>query len=291
MALVTVIIPSRNERFLPQTVGDVLAKARGEIEVIVVLEGYWPSDPENPLPEDPRLTILHRPLARGLRAAVNDSAAIARGEYLLKTDAHCLFSEGYDLALTAQCEKDWVVIPRRYSLDAEAWVERHDKAPVDYEYLDCPYINPGGFQWSGVVWRERARERAHLLLDENMTFQGSCYFMHRDQFWKRLGGLSEEGYGTFAQEPQEISNKTWLGGGRVMTNKTVWYAHLHKGKTYGRGYSMSQGELARGKEYSAHYWLENQWAGRVHDIDWLVERFSPIPGWPGDWKQEYYGRA
>ena len=47
---VSVIIPSRNERFLTKTVIDLLAKAQGDIEIIAVLEGYWP-DP--PLPEDP----------------------------------------------------------------------------------------------------------------------------------------------------------------------------------------------------------------------------------------------
>jgi hypothetical protein len=43
MSRVSVIIPSRNERFLAPTVADVLSKAAGEIEVITTLDGYWPT--------------------------------------------------------------------------------------------------------------------------------------------------------------------------------------------------------------------------------------------------------
>ena len=134
MSKVSVIIPSRNEQFLPQTVEDVITKARGEVQVIVVLEGYWP-DPI--LPNYPNLVIIHHGKARGLRGAVNSAAKVASGEYLMKIDAHCLFAEGYDEALKADCEPNWVVAPRRYSLDAEKW-ERKDKHPIDYLYCDPP---------------------------------------------------------------------------------------------------------------------------------------------------------
>ena len=38
MTKLSVIIPSRNEQFLPETVNDLFAKAAGDIEVIVVVE-------------------------------------------------------------------------------------------------------------------------------------------------------------------------------------------------------------------------------------------------------------
>ena len=50
--LVSIIIPSRNEPFLQHTIDDILAKAAGEIEVIVVLDGYWPTFE---LKQDPRV--------------------------------------------------------------------------------------------------------------------------------------------------------------------------------------------------------------------------------------------
>jgi len=219
---VSVIIPSRNEQFLPRTVADILAKAAGEIEVIAVLDGYWPTDGDNHLllPDDKRLHIIHRGEPRGMRAAINAAAGIATGDFLMKTDAHCMFAEGFDEALKADCEDNWIVVPRRYSLDAELW-ERRPKEPIDYHYLDCPMTNPEYFQFHGVVWNQRGRERRdnpEYDIDDTMSWQGSMWFMSR-KHWDRLGGMSEEGYGTFSQEPQEIGLKTQLGGGRLVVNK------------------------------------------------------------------------
>lgn len=45
MPRVSVIIPARNERFLPQTVADLLAHG-SDIEIIAVLDGYWPAEPQ-----------------------------------------------------------------------------------------------------------------------------------------------------------------------------------------------------------------------------------------------------
>src|SRR3990167_3792893 len=91
----SVIIPSRNEQFLPRTVADILAKAVGEIEVIAVLDGYWPIDGDSHLllPDDKRLHIIHRGKPRGMRAAINAAAGIAKSQYLMKCDAHCMFDE------------------------------------------------------------------------------------------------------------------------------------------------------------------------------------------------------
>jgi glycosyltransferase involved in cell wall biosynthesis len=283
--LLSVLVPSRTERFLTQTVNDVLAKASGPIEVVVALDGYWP-DP--PLPDRKNLRIVHLGRAQGMRACLNAAAAVARGEFVMKTDAHCLFAPGFDEVLKAECDDDWIVIPRRYSLDAENWkILETGKSPVDYHYLSSP-------QWSikyrddysmhGLEFRERARERKDnpaYDVDETMSFQGSCYFMTRRHL-DRLGPLEEGGYGTFAQEPQERGNKTWLGGGRVMTNKKTWYAHLYKGKQYGRMYTQDKPEIAAGHEWSARYWMQNQWPDRIHDLAWLIDRFWPVPDWPAD---------
>jgi glycosyltransferase involved in cell wall biosynthesis len=241
------------------------------------------------LAERPGLVIIHNSQAQGMRAAINAAAAIASGEYLMKTDAHCLFAEGYDQTLQADCDADWLVIPRRVSLDAENWqVADTRKSPVDYEYLSCPNSPGNDSGIHGKVWRERARERLDILIDDNMSFQGSCWFMTK-AYYKRLGGLNEEGYGTFIQEPQELGLKVWLGGGRQVTNKKTYYAHLHKGKRYGRGYFLSKRECHAGTLYAADYWLNNRWQERVHDLVWLVDRFWPVPSWPEDYQALWTG--
>src|SRR5512139_1123582 len=118
MAKVSVIIPSRTERFLSHTVTGLLA-AGGNIEIIVVLDGYWP-DP--PLAEDKRLIILHRGAAMGMRAGINAAAEIATGEWLMKSDAHCIYAPGFDAAMQADCADNWIMVPRRYKVDGEKWV-------------------------------------------------------------------------------------------------------------------------------------------------------------------------
>lgn len=287
MAKVSIIIPSRNEQFLQKTVETIFAKATGDIEVIVNLDGYWP-DP--PLPNHPNLHIIHRSKARGMRAGINACATIAKGKFLMKVDAHCAFAEGFDEVLAADCDDNWVVIPRRYSLDPDTWEPRLNRTPIDYEFLSYPYWKEDHFGIHGTQWRQRTKERLNnpeYLIDDNMAFQGSCWFTTREHFWKRIGGLQEEGYGTFIGEPQEIGNKTWLGGGRLVTNKGTWYAHLHKGKRFGRGYSVSRSGLRDGNIYSVNYWMNNAWPDRIHNIEWLVEKFWPVPSWPEDrslWK-------
>lgn len=276
--MVSIIIPAKNEIYLQKTIDDLLIKAKGEIEIIPVLDGYWPNPP---LKDDNRVRILHRGKGRGMRAAINDGAAIARGEYLMKCDAHCMFDEGFDLKLIEDYQENWIVIPRRLRLDAENWcIEESSKhkPPIDYEYLG----SPGHYGAKGNKWDQRTVERLNnpkYVIDETLSFQGSCWFMSKDHFDNFLHGMSEEGYGSFVREAQEIGLKTWLGGGKVMVNKKTWYAHLHKGPKLGRMYFIDKRGMERGNAYCDDFWFNNRWTDAKHDLAWLIERFMPVPSW------------
>ena len=275
MAKVSVIIPSRNEQFLQKTVEDLLAKSRGDIEIIVVLDGYWPTPS---LPDDERVMVLHRGRPRGLRNAVNSVSEIASGDYLMKCDAHCMFSEGFDVNMAADCEEDWISIPRRYSLNPEEW-ERGKKRPIDYLYIESPTKSGGDL--AGKVWGEKNydKELKKKEIDDLMTFQGSCWFMHKEYFFY-LDKFDEKNYGTFRKEPQEICFKCWFSGGRVVRNKKVWYAHLHKGKKYGRGYSANRKDWNKGDNYNKKWLTGDAWNSpkQTKDFKWLIDKFEP-PGW------------
>lgn len=275
----SILIPSRGEQFLSQTINDIFNHFTGEFEVIAVLDGYWPVPP---LPERENLHILHFTDARGMRNAINSAAAIAKGEYLMKCDAHCMFAEGFDEVILREIQDNWIVIPRRKRLDAENWqIQDVGKPDIDLHYLSCPITNPDGFSMHGVIWPRRDKERLDVMIDETPSFQGSFWAMSR-RHWDRLGGMSEAGYGGFTQEPQELGMKTWLGGGHVMVNKMTWYAHLHKGKIYGRGYHQDRNEILAGHEYSARYWMNNLWENRIHNMEWFVDKFD-MPTWDPDW--------
>lgn len=278
--MVSVVIPSRNERFLQQTIDTFLNNATGEIEVIAVLDGYWP-DPV--LKDDPRVKLIHFPESRGMRACINAGAAIASGEYILKSDAHCLFAPGYDQILSADCKDNWVVVPRRKRLDAEQWaIQDVGKPDIDYMYLAYP-DDPqdfGGKGLNGKVWEEKNRNEALKAkeIDDLMSSQGSAWFMKRDYFyWLEL--MDEESYGTFWNEFQEIGLKCWLSGGRVIVNKKTWYAHLHKGKIYGRGYNLPEDQLKKGAGFTKKWMNERVWHKQKYPLSWLIDKFWPVPTW------------
>jgi len=271
--MVSIIIPSRNERFLEKTIKDILQKATQKIEVIAVLDGYWPDE----IITDPRVNYIHLTEPKGMRNAINVGVDIALGKYLMKLDGHCMLAKGFDEVLKADCKPDWVVIPRRLRLEPEEWVLRDvSKPPIDYMFLSNPEL--GGF--SGREWREKNIDEPlkAILIDDLLSFQGSCWFMHRDYF-KHLELMDENNYGKFYKEAQEIGFKCWLSGGRVIRNKKTWYAHLHKGKKYGRGYHMSRGEGDEPNKYTNRWLTEKVWHKQIYDMEWLIKKFSPVPTW------------
>lgn len=293
---VSVVIPAKNEIFLNKTIRDILQKAKGDIEVIAVLDGYWPTGYEvkgivynDEMIDDPRVIYIHHGEGRGMRTSINHGASIATGEFLMKSDAHCMYEEGFDLKLKEHIPEyknddnndNWIVIPRRHRLDAENWIiqpQVDDRPPIDYEYLS----SPGHYGAKGNKWNERTIERMgkpEFMVDETMTFQGSCYFTTLNHYLNRLGGMNPEGYGEFVREAQELCLKTWLSGGRVYTNKHTWYAHLHKGKVYGRMYFLDARELDSGNAYCDEFWFGNKWKEAKYDLAWLIERFMPVPNW------------
>jgi hypothetical protein len=284
--MVSVIVPSRNERFLPQTVADVLANATGEVEVLVVLDGYWPDPPLDTT--DKRLRIVHNGAPLGMRQAINAAASLARGSHLLKLDAHCAVERGFDEALrTDLLEDNWMLVPRRYPLDPDKWAreERRDgKYPVDAHYLSEPFERHGDSTpgLHGTPWRERRDARLAQPITEEMASQGSLWFMSR-RHWERVGPLDDRLYGSFWHENQELALKTWLSGGAQMCTKRTSYMHLYKGKRHGRGYSTAGMGHETGTAFCSWFWMTDQpFKGRTRSMRWLIERFSPVPTWPDD---------
>lgn len=285
----SVIIPNRNNgqgaNFCNKTIQDILDKSETDIEIIVHVDEAWPI----PLSKDPRVHYIHPPLPLGLRSAVNNGVAMARGKYIMKIDDHCLVGQGFDKILIDNHQENWVQIPRRYALDAENWKieERNDdKYPIDYMYIDFPRkgkAHDDGMH--GVPWKRS--ERDQFDIDDTPTMQGSCYFMTKNHFDNVLHGLDSTNYGQFAQESQEINFKTWLSGGRCVVNKKTYYAHLHKGNRYGRMYKLDDADHKRGAEWSAEYWLNDREPNMIHKFEWLIdEKFKGMPSWPENWKEE-----
>ena len=70
---------------------------------IVVLDAYWPDPPLDP---HKNLIVVHRGKVGGMRSNVNIGTRVATGKYIMKCDDHCMFGEGFDETLKADCEED-----------------------------------------------------------------------------------------------------------------------------------------------------------------------------------------
>ena len=290
--MISVIISSRSNLYLQKTVDDVLNKAKGEVEVIVVLDGYWP---EVLLKDDKRVIVIHHGELRsnfGLRTSVNRGVAVSRGEYIMKIDDHSALDEGFDIKLMADCQDNWIITPRIYSLKDDGWTKDDaGRTPFDAGYVTYPPVEG---TLSGKPWKRWCENRKDVLIDDCMLSAGACYFMKRSH-WNQLGLLDEKNYCAFPSlENLEVCLKTWLSGGRVVTNKKTWCAHRwgERGiKSKGWNYSNNQTRKCLENrpvavKYTNDFWLNNRWPDRIHDFEWLIAKFWPVPGWPENWKEE-----
>ena len=215
----SVLVPTYKDPFLNKTIKSILDNSVGEIEVIPILDGFTTE-----IMEDPRIRPIILRENIGMRNAINVGITAARGQYVMKCDSHCLFAKGFDDIMTSFMKPDWLLIPRRYSLnDTDNWIRDEARPTRDYHYLNFPSNNDKayGLSMNTVDWKERDRDRHEYAIDETMTFQGSCWMADKGYYMERVGLLddSPDTYGTFADEPQEIGLKYWLGGGKNMVIK------------------------------------------------------------------------
>src|ERR1044072_4386530 len=122
----SILVHSRNEYYyeidlLHETVVNVLANTSKKTEVVVVLDGDDNQWPNQPLPIDSRLTVIQHRKSIGQRAATNEAARVAQGEFVCKLDAHCALDSNFDENLLATFEPHWTVVPGQYNLQVFEW--------------------------------------------------------------------------------------------------------------------------------------------------------------------------
>lgn len=303
------LIPARREMFLKRTIEDILVNIRGESEIIAVCDGDWP-DP--PIPDHPRVTLIHHSVPIGQRAATNEAARVSQAKYVCKLDAHTAIDEGFDLKMIAPYESgelgsDVTSIPAQYNLHVFDWQcracgDRTYQGPTLTVCAKCG--KPEGFD-RVMVWKPRLNRRTEFwVFDSALHFQyqgdyrtrpeaqgeivdvmsnlGACWFMRRDRFWQ-LGGL-DESHGPWGQMGTEIACKSWLSGGQQAVNKRTHFSHLFRTRGGSKGdfgfpYPLSTADVDHARAHSRELWLENGWPQQVRPLSWLVEKFWPVKGW------------
>lgn len=248
--MLSVIIPSWQDPYLHNTIDSLLENAEGEIEIIPVLDGYWPV---TPIKDDPRIKIVHLGKNRGMRGAINAGVAVAKGEWLMRADEHNMFAKGFDTALIKDCKPNWIVTPRRYFLDPVKW-EKMDLPYVDY----CKLVIQGGKKFTGANWASRTKRRKDIMIDETMAMQGSCWFMPHKWWDDIIVELDTENYGPLYQDSHEMVFKTWKAGGKLMLNKNTWHAHKHRSfaRTHNNGTKENPSNNEACWAYSLSVWKD-----------------------------------
>lgn len=186
----SVLIPARNEYYLDidllhETVVNVLANTSNKTEIVCVLDGYSDSWPKHPLPVNSRLTVIHHRQSIGQRAATNEAARVATGEYVMKLDAHCALDANFDEKLLSTFEPHWTVIPSQYNLLAFNWSctqcgNLHDQGPQPNRCNQCKsrrweqqklWIPRDGREGSNGTGGRRNSLTRSWRFDSNLDFQ------------------------------------------------------------------------------------------------------------------------
>ncbi len=265
----SVLIPARNEQFLEATVRDLLKNLRLDFEILVGLDG-----PDQRVPQigDPRVRFLPGEKI-GMRPTLNRLLREAKGQFLLKLDAHCVIAEGMDAELVKAWEPGGAVVASRYDLDTATWQRR------DFSKTDCrrlTHVSEDGVGLRSMAWPEWAEAHKNEEISETMTCSGSCFLIERD-LWNYWGGWDEQ-HGHFGQEGAELACKVWLSGGRLLEDKRTWYAHWNRGKApYAMGAQVKPTSIA----HSHDLWLGDNWPFQKYSFAWLLDHFKP-PGWESE---------
>ena len=252
----SILIPARNEEFLQQTIDDILLHIEANTEVIVILDGYLPTIP---LKYNPKVTIIYNPESVGQRGATNQACAIARGKYVMKADAHLAFDQGFDRKMLEAFKKlddSVTLIPGMRNLHVFDWVceaghRRYQGLsgncnecgkPTEKDIVWIPKKSPFTFTFlfdktmHFQYWGELAKRPENIKgalcndgtydtnLRETLSIQGSCFMLTKKKYIE-LDICSETDFNSWGQQGVEVACKTWLSGGRVISNK-IGRAHV-----------------------------------------------------------------
>lgn len=282
----SILIPARNEEFLQRTIEDILEHKRGNTEILVALDGVWQE-----IKSHPDLTVIFYPESIGQRAATNALCKLSQAKYVMKTDAHCSFDEGFDIKLMADMKDNWTVVPIMRNLHAFDWVcpagHRRYQGPSGVckecgkpTIKDVVWIaktNPQSkaycFDSTPHFQYDRPRKKGDLT--ETMSLQGSCFMMTRSKYWEL--NICDESFGSWGSQGIEVACKTWLSGGKVIVNHKTWYAHMFRtqGGDFSFPYPQSGRQVEKAKNTARELFFDNKWEKQIHPLSWLVEKFNP----------------
>lgn len=305
----SILIPSRNEMFLKNTIDDILSHIEADTDIIAVLDNCWP---ETPLVQHERVNIIHTGKARGQRGGTNLACSISDSKYVMKADAHCSFDQGFDRKMIEAFKEvgdDVTMVPVMRNLWAFdwkcyhcgwkkyqgptpekcgqcgksdklrrkiVWKGKHNPQSVSFCFDATPH-----FQYF-EDWKHRPQfihDKETTGLTETMCILGAAFMSTRENYWK--WELSDENMGNWGNQGIEVAAKTWLAGGKVLVNHKTWFAHMFRtqGGDFGFPWPASGRDMKKTKDNVRDLLWSGKWHKQIRPISWLVKKFWPVPGW------------
>jgi hypothetical protein len=126
---------------------------------------------------------------------------------------------------------------------------------------------------------EYKKDKAETGITKTMSLQGSFFMCTREKYWELK--LCDESFGSWGGQGFCVAAKTWTSGGRVLVNHKCWYAHLFRTRPgdFGFPYPQNGREVSRCKAKIKDMFWNNKYPNQIYPLSWLVEKFSPVPGW------------
>lgn len=288
----SILVPARNEEFLVPTIEDVLRNSSQDTEVLVALDNWEIEKPV--LPTNKRLKVIET--RAGQRGATNILARFAKAPYLMKLDAHCSLSKGFDTAILEDVKEDRVLVPALHNLHAYDWLCENKHRHFQGKYEKCEQCGSTNLR-KETVWKiipkpsmvsyyfdtdfhfQYSEKQAEGMLVETMSIQGSCFIAPKSMYWELK--LCDETFGSWGQQGIEVAVKTWLSGGQVMSTRKAFYGHQFR-ETEGFPYLNPVEKILETRQFSKDFFFKSKFDGQIHPISWLIEKF----GYEGDWTKE-----
>lgn len=217
--LTSIIVLSRNEKYLNKTLHDIEEKSDGPIEFVVVLDGPPVKPVTMTLKSD--LTIIEHPEPLGRRPSTDEAVEVANGEYLFHVDAHVICEkQGWDTIFKTESKRHndrCMIIPSLDKLDAENW--KVHGATFGHKYITYRMKD----SWSNIKPVEP--------FEETICGNGMGWFLTKE-YYNALGGCDRRMAKIWGSFGLEWALKVWLtdpdgkGCGKVLLSRDVIFAHL-----------------------------------------------------------------
>lgn len=232
--MISVIIPAFNEqKYLNRTIDNFISTAKGEIEVIVVLNGYEQE-------VDKRAIVIKKPENVGMRKALNIASKVAIGKYLMFVDAHCDITQDWDVKMIEVLRK----YPRGITVAPITSMDKDWKTKRGW-YGFCemrPNMQP--------VWHGK---KTYGIIEPNMALTG-CGLMMAKDFYLSFGGL-DGSLPKMGAIGSEFSIHGWLDGDGIYTRTDVLLGHIFNTGGYDTGEANKAQEI-----------LHKKWGNRYKEI-------------------------